>query len=250
MSGESHVRRACRAGVILASLALAACEAPSTDHVSSESAASGPRAQPSPEQEAEADAMPSISPRDVSIPEDGLPDPDDGHIEKSLTYRDIAGDHLLLLRRASRTSDTDDDVVEHVSLAASLYGVTPQGDAHAYPKHWQAGETVECEGLDFEADFLPDALRVEDFDGDGRAEILFGYRSFCGGGIEPHEITLILRAGEREYRLQGESLVQPPGDAPAFGGTYATTPAEADIPAPLRTALLDAWERVKHQSIE
>ncbi len=197
-----------------------------------------------------ADAVSPTILREVSVPEDQLPDASRGDIEQGLTYRDTAGDHLLLLRRQSRTSDATDDYVEQVALSVGMYGIEHAGGPQGYSRRWLTDETFECEGLDFDADFLPDALRVEDLDGDGRAEVLFGYSSFCGGGIEPREITLILRAGEHEYRLQGESLVKPPGDAPAFGGTYATTPAEVDIPAPLRTALLDAWERVKHQSIE
>ncbi|WP_157515320.1 M949_RS01915 family surface polysaccharide biosynthesis protein [Luteimonas abyssi] len=181
------------------------------------------------------------------------PDLPDAGVEGIFGYRDAAGDHALLLRRAFRASKSDQDDIEHIVLSTHLYEVDQAHDARTGARTsvtWHIEDAFECEGLDFDADFLPDALRVEDLDGDGRAEVLFGYSSFCGGGIEPREITLILRAGEHEYRLQGESLVKPPGDAPAFGGTYATTPAEVDIPAPLRTALLDAWERVKHQSIE
>lgn len=189
--------------------------------------------------------MVTIEIQEVSTSGLALPGEARGDVRRALGYRDAAGENLVVFRREASGADSDDGYVERVALSVSHYLATGGSGAGGYGERWRTGETVDCEGLDFEADFLQDATRIEDLDGDGYAEILVGYSTFCGGGLEPHDIRLVLHARERDYVLQGESLVQPPAGAPAFGGSHATTPAPEEIPAPLRDALLDAWQRIR-----
>lgn len=174
---------------------------------------------------------------------------DEGELLDALAYSDANGPNLLVFRRAQSISESEDGTVETIALTVTHYLDASDDTAPGWQETWRAGETTHCDGLDFEAGFLERATRVEDLDDDGIAELVVGYSGFCGGGIDPHDIKLVLHAGGREYVLQGESLVQPPDGSPSFGGHYATTPASEDIPPPLRAALLEAWSRVKTHPI-
>lgn len=163
--------------------------------------------------------------------------------DRALRYADAAGDNVLLLGQHSTTRSDDNGVVEQLTLHVSHHVATPN-EAQPFREAWRHREVVECEGLDFDGGFLGDALLVKDLDGDGFAEVLVGLSTFCGGGIDPRQIKLVLHTRDRDCVLEGESIVRPPG-GPAFGGSYGMTPHEDAIAAPFRAALLAAWERVR-----
>lgn len=164
-------------------------------------------------------------------------------VDRALRYTDAAGDNTLLLGQHSTTRSDDDGVVDQLTLHAAHHLATPDAP-QPFREAWRHTEVVECEGLDFDGHFLDEVLRVEDLDGDGFAETLVGFSTFCGGGIDPRQIKLVLHTRDRDFVLEGESVVEPPGGSP-FGGSHAMTPHEDTVPAPFREALLAAWERVR-----
>ena len=163
--------------------------------------------------------------------------------DRARRYTDAAGENLVLLGQHTVSHDHDSGVVEMLTLHVTRQHLAPCG-AESFEEAWRHEETVECEGLDLGGRFLDDAFLIRDLDGDGFAEILVGFSTFCGGGIDPEQIKLVLHTRERDYMLEGESIVQPP-NGPIFGGSYAMTPHEDIVPAPFREVLLAAWERIR-----
>lgn len=183
----------------------------------------------------------SMQVEDVDVTSPTLP-PSAVSADRALRYVDAAGDNVLLLGRHFTTLRDDDGVTERLTLHAAHHVATSNA-SQPFRETWQYTEVVECEGLDFEGRFLDEASWIEDLDGDGFAEILVGFSTFCGGGIDPRQIKLVLHTRGRDFVLEGESIVQPP-DGPSFGGSFALTPHEDLIPPRFREALLAAWERV------
>ena len=184
----------------------------------------------------------SMQVEDVDVTSPALP-ASAASADRALRYADAAGDNVLLLGQHSTTRSDDDGVVERLTLHVAHHVGTPHA-SQPFREAWRHTEVIECEGLDFDGRFLDDALLVEDLDGDGFAEVLVGFSTFCGGGVDPRQIKLVLHTRDRDFVLEGESIVQPPG-GPAFGGSHATTPHEEAIPAPFHEALLAAWTRVR-----
>ncbi|QCO67893.2 hypothetical protein E5843_09190 [Luteimonas yindakuii] len=163
--------------------------------------------------------------------------------DRALRYTDAAGDNVLLLGQHFTTHSDDNCVVDRLTLHVTRHIRTPHGP-QPFQEAWQHTEVVECGGLDFDGRFLDDALLVEDLDGDGFAEALVGLSTFCGGGIDPRQIKLVLHTRDRDFVLEGESIVQLP-EGSSFGGSHAMTPHKDSIPPPFREALLAAWKRVR-----
>lgn len=205
-------------------------------------AACGDSTPPRPTDRAHFDQDTSMQVEDVDVASPALRATARG-VDGALRYIDAAGDNTLLLRQHVTTHSDDNGVVDRLTLHVTRRIETPHG-TQPFQEAWQHTEVVECEGLDFEGRFLDDALLVRDLDGDGFAEVLVGFSTFCGGGVDPRQIKLLLHTRDGDVVLEGESVVEPPGGSP-FGGSHAMTPHEDTVPAPFREALLAAWKRVR-----
>lgn len=165
-----------------------------------------------------------------------------GTLLRQLHVADDDGEGLMLLSRQQDTF-TDEDGVDQdrITLVATLY---QRDDAQSpWEQAWQDVDPTECPGLDLEADFFVDPFQATDLDGDGRAEYTVASHAFCGGGVDPRALRLMLVQGEQALRVEGESVVRIEGE-PAFGGDRLDSDEIADAPAAIREHLDQVWARI------
>jgi len=140
-----------------------------------------------------------------------------GSIVDARHIADKSGEHILVLNRKAGPSPSapKSGRTEYLQLNAAYYGRTPSG----WKSEWTIRDAVDCPGLDAAADFFAKAVTYTDLNGDGRVEVTVPYHLFCGGGVDPHTVKVILRDGATKLAIRGESLVQLPGQQ-AFGGEH------------------------------
>nr|WP_314479242.1 hypothetical protein [uncultured Pseudomonas sp.] len=162
---------------------------------------------------------------------------------KSVHFRDRDGEGLLVLSRIDgQASDPESEQeVDKVVLKATLYG---RGNAQdAFQARWQIEQQTTCPGLDLDVDFYTDASGVADLDQDGAAEVTVASHAFCGGGIEPHDISIEMRDGQSVYTITGQSLITPAGEDP-IGGEREDSASLKAAPAWVRAHMDAVWEQV------
>lgn len=168
-----------------------------------------------------------------------------GDVSHAFRYRDAHGDYAAVFARTvTHEEDPEDGVVTDRIVLSAVLDRLP-GSQVGEARRWQHSGEIECDGVDIEADFFPAAFSVTDLDGDGTAEVTFAYHRFCGGGIDPRDVTVVLQEGGSSYVLEGQTLVQV-GDDPAFGGEFEMDAALAAAPAWLREKVLATWDKVRN----
>lgn len=145
-----------------------------------------------------------------------------------------ADEKFLVL--AEKPTKSANGRVERIDLSANFYAKSGQ----QWKSEWAINDFVDCPGLDSKASFFPDATTVTDADNDGKPEITVAYQTFCGGGVEPSTVKVILRQGETKFAIRGESLIRLPGQAP-MGGARTPDPA---LQQPKNAAILKHMESV------
>ncbi|MTW10512.1 hypothetical protein GM658_07830 [Pseudoduganella eburnea] len=126
--------------------------------------------------------------------------------------------------------------IERIDLNATYYGKAGQ----QWKSDWAINDFVNCPGLDSKASFFPDATTITDIDADGKPEITIAYQLFCGGGVEPSTVKVILRQGDTKYAIRGETMIRLPGQA-AIGGNRTPDPG---LLQPANVAFLKHLESV------
>lgn len=166
------------------------------------------------------------------------------HVSHAFRFTDQHGDSTAMFsRKVTREEDpTDGAIIDRIVLKALVEQLP--GNRTEEAGRWQHSAEVECDGVDIEADFFPDTFSVTDLDDDGTAELTFAYHRFCGGGVDPRDVTVVLLEGENPYVLQGETLVQL-GDDPAFGGEFTMDDALEEAPAWIQEKVLSIFEKVR-----
>jgi hypothetical protein len=160
-----------------------------------------------------------------------------GKVIKAGLVSDAVGEHLLVLSEKSTTAKNGR--VERYDLNASYYDRAANG----WIVSWGIKDFVDCPGLDSTAAFFADATSISDIDQDGTAEVTVAYRMFCGGGIEPSTVKVILRQKDTKFAIRGESLIQLRGQPP-FGGT--STPDKILL-SPQNAAFKSHMQKIWHQ---
>ena len=176
------------------------------------------------------------------------PLPGDGNVLRRVHFRDRHGEGLLVLERRDETqSDADSgETLEVAILTAQLHArLDPRG---AWSKQWQRQIRQPCAGLDLEAGWFLEHVGVTDLDGDGQAEITLASHTFCGGGIDPHQLHISLIDGGTRYGIEGETRVPLPGEEP-FGGERHGSANLATAPAPFVQHLEALWSTLRDQPI-
>lgn len=86
-------------------------------------------------------------------------------------------------------------------------------------------------------------MTFTDIDEDGRLEVTVPYRMFCGGGIEPATLKVILRQGERKLAIRGQQAIRFPRQT--FGGEQTHDEALlAPRNAAFKRHLEAVWDKV------
>jgi len=157
-------------------------------------------------------------------------------------YTDRDGEHLLVLTRKTGPSPSapSSGRTENYALLAALH---TRGADGAWRQSWTIRDINDCPGLDSDAGFFANEVTFTDIDKDGRVEVTVPYRMFCGGGIEPATLKVILRQGERKLAIRGQQAIRFPRQT--FGGEQTH---DAALLAPRNAAFkrhLDAvWKKV------
>jgi hypothetical protein len=166
-----------------------------------------------------------------------------GKLVAAYRISDRDGEHILILSRKDGPSPSTPRSrrIERIELFGSYYKrVAPQ----KWQQDWTIRDHADCPGFDAAAGFFAESVSFSDLNKDGKAEVTVPYRLFCGGGVDPYIIKVILRDGPTKLAIRGESLVRYPGQEP-FGGEHQHDKA---LLAPDRAAYkqhLDAiWKKV------
>lgn len=175
-----------------------------------------------------------------------LENPD--HVIHAFRFTDQHGDNTAVFLRevTHEENPTDETIIDRISLNVLIEH--PSASQTEEAGRWQHSAEIECDGVDIEADFFPDTFSVTDLDGNGTAELTFAYHRFCGGGVDPRHVTVVLLEGENSYVLQGETLVQV-GTDPAFGGEFTMDDALTAAPAWVRGKVLSTFKHVRDESV-
>ncbi|MDV9032022.1 hypothetical protein Q7C30_007925 [Pseudomonas sp. RAC1] len=162
---------------------------------------------------------------------------------KSVHFRDREGEGLLVLSRldGQAVEPGSEQEVDKVVLKATLYG--RDNDREAFKPRWQIDQQTTCPGLDLDVDFYTDVSDVTDLDNNGIAEVTVASHAFCGGGIDPHDITIEMHQGQAVYGIHGQSLISPAGEEP-IGGEREDSASLKDAPPVLREHLDAVWQQV------
>jgi hypothetical protein len=155
---------------------------------------------------------------------------------------DVNGRHMLILTRTAGPSRDQPNPgrEERIDLRATYYDETPSGWTEA----WTIRDFVDCPELDIEGKFLPKGLAVTDLDHNGVAEVTVPYTMFCGGGVDPAELKVILRQGDTKLALRGETEILE-GKARAGGGNTPDKALLRPENAVFKKHLDKVWARVK-----
>ena len=176
------------------------------------------------------------------------PLPGGDNVLRRVHFRDRHGEGLLVLERSDETHEDADsgDVLDVAVLTAQLHArLDPRG---AWSKQWQRQIRQPCAGLDLEAGWFLEHVGVTDLDGDGQAEITLASHTFCGGGIDPHQLHISLIDGGTGYGIEGETRVSLPGEEP-FGGEHHGSANLATAPAAFVQHLEALWSTLRDQPI-
>lgn len=142
----------------------------------------------------------------------------DGKLAGAWRVSDMDGEHVLVLARKAGPSlaDPNSGRVENIELAARFHRRVQPG---TWREEWAIRDGSDCPGLDVAASFHAADVAFTDLNRDGRVEVTVPYRLFCGGGVDPHIVKVILREGSTKLAIRGQSLLRVPGQAP-LGGDY------------------------------
>lgn len=157
-------------------------------------------------------------------------------------FTDRDGEHVLvLIRKAGPSSSAPSPSrIEHIALLAALH---TRGANGAWQQSWTIRDINDCPGLDGSADFFAKEVTFTDIDRDGRLEVTVPYTMFCGGGIEPATVKVILRQGALKLAIRGEALLRFPGKE--FGGEFKRDQALLEPRnAAFKRHLDKVWNRV------
>ena len=156
---------------------------------------------------------------------------------------DAGGRHMLILTRTAGPSREQPDPAreERVDLRATYYDETPSGWAEA----WTIRDAVDCPQLDLEGKFLPKGVTITDLDRNGVAEVTVAYSMFCGGGVDPAALKVILRQGDMKLALRGETEIQLEGTTREGGGNTPDKALLRPENAVFKKHLDKVWSQVK-----
>lgn len=169
---------------------------------------------------------------------DGLRVATSGKILLGRKVSDSLGEHVLLL--TEKPTASANGKIERRELVATYFDRSADG----WTPGWSVKDGVDCPGLDSAASFFVDATTITDLDNDGTAEVTVAYKTFCGGGIDPSIVKVILREGKQKFAIRGESLIKFKGQE-AIGGTNKPDKALlATDKAAFRQHMEKVWRQV------
>ncbi|QOW21539.1 M949_RS01915 family surface polysaccharide biosynthesis protein [Novilysobacter avium] len=165
----------------------------------------------------------------------------------TLHFTDRHGDQAVVCSRLAKHAEdpVDGTVADRIVLSAEVYSLPATRAPTA--AGWQHTDDIECDGVDIEAGFYPDSVSVTDLDGNGTAELTFAYHRFCGGGIDPRDVTVCLREGGDSYVLEGQTPVRV-GNDPPFGAGFQMDAALSAAPQWVQDQVLTTFQQLRDEA--
>lgn len=162
--------------------------------------------------------------------------------------QDAGGRHVLVLTRSEEPTHStyDPDSKERIELLATYYDEVSGG----WKQAWTIKEVVDCPGLDLAGRFLSKGVTVTDLDRNGVAEVTVPYFTFCGGGVDPGVLKVILRQGDTKFALRGETELRLKGMAPTGGQNKPDKDLLLPANAVFKRHLDKVWQQVKVVDME
>jgi hypothetical protein len=98
---------------------------------------------------------------------------------------------------------------------------------------WKVYDFIQDCGLDIEASFIKNTLRLTDLNHDGIGEVWLMYKTVCHGDVSPFEMKIIMYQGQQKFARRGHNKVQL-GKTEVDGGDYKFDKAFTDGPGTFR----------------
>ncbi|NLD15798.1 MAG: hypothetical protein GX665_12050 [Gammaproteobacteria bacterium] len=168
-----------------------------------------------------------------------------GQPVKMLRYQDRTGDNLLVLTETNvyplvvDEKFTDPRTKE---LYAYRFLFHPDGTTEQVWLVLDYSRDCELDGLRVE--FIVDAVRITDLDGDQQAEIWLPYVADCTGDPGPERMKIIMYSGGQKYAMRGSTYAWVGGDEYA-GGEYVMDAALQAGPLVFRRFADRLWQQHK-----
>ena len=161
---------------------------------------------------------------------------------KAIRFNDAGGDQLLLFTKLSMISKKQPNQrrIERYELNV----VDLRKTANGWVKKWTINDFVDCPNLDSEANFFLENISVTDVNNDGFAEVSVPYGLFCGGGVDPRTIKVIMRTKNEKYALRGESKIAIPGQDSFGGGMRMDTSLQQKKNTLFKNHLVKIWDSI------
>lgn len=186
-----------------------------------------------------------VAPRTYAISDEelaarGLPIPANFNYVRRIV--DGQGEHVLQLTRDEKVSPSNPDSGrnEYIRLKATYFTKVGRG----WIQDWTVMDYVDCPGMDIDGDFFYRAITVTDLNRDGLAEVTLPYHLFCGTGVDPHSLKVIMREGVLKYAVRGESIIRERGMPPMGGGRTFDKSLDSPDLVPYKYHLDKVWKSV------
>jgi hypothetical protein len=139
-----------------------------------------------------------------------------GQMVHAHKLKDLGGEHILALSRRDGLSMASPNRarIERIELLAAYHTRDHKG---RWKQQWSIRDSTDCPGLDSEGDFFAGDVQFTDLNRDGIMEVTVPYHLFCGGGVDPRTVKVILRDGSTKLAIRGESELRFPGQPPIGG---------------------------------
>lgn len=161
---------------------------------------------------------------------------------KAIQFTDVSGDYLIVLLKHSSISRQLPNPEREEYHQIKVINFKKSGQS--WINQWEINDFIDCPTLDSELDFFLDNVDISDVNKDGIYEVSIPYHMFCGGGVDPSIIKIIMRTGKSKFAIRGNSKIIIPGVEPMGGELTIDSALYNKKNIPFREQLLKIWHEV------
>jgi len=147
-----------------------------------------------------------------------------GTTTEAWRWNDKLGENILVLSVLGpykvKIKGTDEEAKTIELFATHFY----KKDS-VYKIRWSITDHVKECPLDYEAEFIKEAVNISDVDKDGMAETIVQYKLACRGDVSPSFMKLIMHEDSVKYALRGSMWL----DGAVDGSPFAVTESNVNL---------------------